>query len=541
MTVARNLAKKSYLLTLKNIIRGCSRRAFLIATVLVFSPLTLAEPGEKAPDRQSTEGIEAERIILRGGILINGEGAPPRGPVDILIEKGRIKNIKSVGYPGVPIKDGGRLKAKKGDVEIDIEGQYILPGFIDMHGHIGGSTSGVPAEYVFKLWLAHGITTIREPGSFNGLDWVLEHKKRSDNNTIVAPRIVPYVGFGMGHKGPIYTAKQAREWVELIASKGAKGIKFFGATPKVMEAALDEAKKQGLRTMMHHAQLNVMSMSALDTARLGLTTMEHWYGLPEALFEDKVIQHYPANYNYNNEQHRFAEAGKLWNQATDVNSKHWQEVRDELIALDFTLNPTMTIYEASRDLMRERQAIWHEEYTLPVLWKFFEPSRYAHGSYWFDWTTADEINWKNNFNKWMAFLNDYKNHGGRVTTGSDSGYIYKIFGFGYIRELELLQEAGFHPLEVIQSATLNGAEALGMADQIGSISIGKRADLVISSENPLHNFKVLYGTGHYQLNADNQPTRVKGLRYTIKDGIVYDAQQLLQDVRNIVAKAKESK
>ena len=513
----------------------------LVSCISVGSLSAVAGPGEKAPERKSSEGLQADRIIFRGGILINGEGAPARGPVDILIEKGRIKNIRSVGYPGVPIKEQGRLKAKPGDVEIDIEGQFVLPGFVDMHGHIGGSTDGVPAEYVFKLWLGHGITTIREPGSFNGLDWVLEHKKRSEKNTIVAPRIVPYVGFGMGHKGPIYTAKQAREWVQLIASKGAKGIKFFGATPKVMAAALDEAKKQGLRTMMHHAQLNVMSMSALDSARLGLTTMEHWYGLPEALFEDKTIQHYPANYNYNNEQHRFAEAGKLWNQATDIGSEHWQQVRDELISLDFTLNPTMTIYEASRDLMRERQAIWHEEYTLPVLWKFFEPSRYAHGSYWFDWTTADEINWKNNFKKWMTFLNDYKNHGGRVTTGSDSGYIYKIFGFGYIRELELLQEAGFHPLEVIQSATLNGAEALGMEDEIGSISIGKRADLIISTENPLHNFKVLYGTGHYKLDDNNQPTRVKGLRFTVKDGIVYDSQQLLKDVREIVKDAKNLK
>ncbi len=139
----------------------------------------------------------------------------------------------------------------------------------------------------------------------------------------------------------------------------------------------------------------------------------------------------------------------------------------------------MTIYQASRDLMRERNADWHDEYTLPTLWEFFKPSRYAHGSYWFDWTTDEEISWKENFRLWMQFLNDYKNHGGRVTTGSDSGYIYKIYGFGYISELELLREAGFNPYEVIQAATLNGAQALGMDDEIGSISIGKLADMVI--------------------------------------------------------------
>jgi len=289
---------------------------------------------------------------------------------------------------------------------------------------------------------------------------------------------------------------------------------------------------------MHHAQLEVTNMNVIDSARLGLTTMEHWYGLPEALFEHQHIQNYSPDYNYNNEQDRFGEAGRLWQQATSPNSEHWIKVRDELLALDFTINPTMTIYEASRDLMREMNADWHEEYTLPTLWDFFQPNKYAHGSYWFDWTTDDEIAWKKNYQQWMAFLNDYKNHGGRVTAGSDSGYIFKIYGFGYIRELELLREAGFNALEVIQAATINGAEALGMADEIGSIRVGKKADLVIVEENPLRNFKVLYGTGHFKLNDDNKPTRVGGVNLTIKDGIVYDAKALLSDVRAIVKESK---
>ncbi|WP_026377369.1 amidohydrolase family protein [Aestuariibacter salexigens] len=516
------------------------RLPLLLTLCLIFSASALSKAGAPAPQRDADEGNGPhKRLILRGINLIDGAGAPMRGPLDIVIENNRITNIVSVGYPGVPIKPEGRPQANPGDVEMDLQGHYALPGFIDMHGHIGGSADDIPAEYVFKLWMAHGITTVREPGSFNGLDWVMVHVERSQKNTIVAPRIVPYLGFGMGADSPIYTAKQARDWVKQTARDGAKGIKFFGASPKVMEAALDEAKKQGLGTMMHHAQLNVVRMNVLDSARLGLTTMEHWYGLPEALFEDQVIQDYPSHYNYNNEHHRFAEAGRLWKQAAKPGSEHWNAVRDELIDLNFTLSPTMTIYEASRDLMRERNAEWHEDYTLPTLWDFFTPSRYAHGSYWFDWTTDDEIEWKENFRIWMQFLNDYKNHGGRVTTGSDSGYIYKIYGFGYIRELELLREAGFNALEVIQAATINGAEALGMQDQIGSVEIGKLADLVILDENPLQNFKVLYGTGHYKLNDNNQPTRVGGVKYTIKDGIVYDAKAMLADVREIVEQAKQ--
>ena len=123
--------------------------------------------------------------------------------------------------------------------------------------------------------------------------------------------------------------------------------------------------------------------------------------------------------------------------------------------------------------------------------------------------------------------------------GSDTGYIYSLYGFGYIQELELLQEAGFHPLEVIRSATKIGAEILGKDDELGTVQVGKKADIIIVDENPLHNLKSLYGTGVPKLNESTQKVeRVGGVRWTIKDGIVYDAQALLADVRKMVEKEK---
>jgi len=416
---------------------------------------------------------------------------------------------------------------------------YILPGFIDMHAHMGGKEQGTPAEYVFKLWLGHGITSIRDPGCGNGLDWALDEQQQSEVNEITAPRIHPYVFFGAERDEPFTTPEQAREWVDEMAARGAMGIKFFGYRPDIMAAALNEASLQGIRSACHHAQLRVTQVNVLDTAGWGLTSMEHWYGLPEALFTDQIVQDYPLDYNYANEQDRFGEAGRLWQQAAPPGSERWNAVMDELLDLDFTLDPTFTIYEASRDLMRVRRDEWHEEYTLPSLWRWFEPNREAHGSYWFAWSTTDEIEWKENYRLWMTFVNEYKNRGGRVTVGSDSGYIYKIYGFGYVRELELLQEAGFHPLEVIRSATLMGAEALGRADRLGSVEPGKLADLVVVGENSLANLNVLYGTGAIAVNDDNEVVRIGGVRYTIKDGIIFDAQQLLADVRQIVARAKE--
>lgn len=478
-----------------------------------------------------------EQLIIRGVTLINGDGSPPRGPVDIVVENNTIVRIEVVGYPGVEIKEGSRPKLKKGGTELDASGMYLLPGFIDMHGHIGGASQGASPEYVFKLWMAHGVTTVRQP-SGRSVKEVNDLKRKSSNNEIVAPRIFGYTGFGQGAKKPISTEEEAREWVRNNAKKGADGIKFFGAEPEIMSAALDENKKLGLGSACHHAQLSVARWNVLHSARAGLTSMEHWYGLPEALFEDRTIQDYPLDYNYQNEQHRFEEAGKLWAQAAKPYSKHWNAVMNELLELDFTLDPTFNIYEASRDLHRARRAEWHEDYTLPSLWKFYEPSKVSHGSYWHDWGTEQEVSWRKNYQLWMTFINEYKNRGGRVTAGSDSGFIYQLYGFAYIRELELLREAGFHPLEVIRAATLHGAEALGWDDKIGSIQIGKLADFVIVEENPLANLKVLYGTGSVKLTKDNEVIRAGGVKYTIKDGIIYDAKKLLSDVKKMVEAEK---
>ncbi|MBS9524307.1 amidohydrolase family protein [Litoribacter alkaliphilus] len=513
------------------------RKHVLSAFLFIISAALQAQV-TPSPDRAEGEG-PYDRLIIRGVTLVDGTGAPPMGPVDIVVEQNIIKEIRTVGYPGLEIKDERRPQAGENDEVLDLEGHYLLPGFVDMHGHIGGRGQGTPAEYVFKLWMAHGITTIRDPSAGNGLDWVLEHKSKSANNSITAPRIFAYTSFGQGAGKTISNAQEARDWVNENAKKGADGIKFFGAKPEVMQAAMEENKKIGLRSAMHHAQMDVARWNVLHSARAGLTTMEHWYGLPEALFSDRTIQDYRLDFNYQNEQHRFADAGKLWKQAANRGSEKYEQVIKELLELDFTIDPTFNIYEANRDLMRTRRAEWHDTYTLPSLWKFYQPSRESHGSYWFDWGTEEEIQWKENYRIWMDFVNDYKNRGGRVTAGSDSGFIYQLYGFAFIRELELLREAGFHPLEVIRSATMYGAEALGWEDKIGTVEVGKLADFVILEENPLQNLKVLYGTGAIRIDENNEPVRVGGVKYTVKDGIVYDAKKLLEDVKIIVDQKKK--
>ena len=522
------------------------QRAHWVA-LLVFALAASAAHAQvaQAPNRGAGDGEGPfQRLIIRGATIIDGTGAPPQGPVDIVVEGNRIREIRGVGSPGLPINPQRRPQGAT--KELDAHGMYVLPGLVDLHAHTGGGEQlrGNSAEYVYKLWLAHGVTTIRDPGSGNGVDWTLSARERSASNQIAAPRVFVYIRPGMGWEGgAVDSPEKAREFVRWAAKKGVDGFKLGSHDPDIMAALIDEAKKNGLGTQAHLAQTGVARMNVLDAARLGLGSMEHWYGLPEALFNNRSIQDYPTDYNYNDEYHRFGQAGRLWKQAAAPYSDKWNAVLDELLKLGFVLDPTMTIYEASRDVMRAKNADWHNQYTLPSLWQFYQPSRESHGSYWFDWTTADEIEWKNNYRLWMTFLNEYKNRGGKVCTGSDSGFIYKLYGFDYIRELELLQEAGFHPLEVVRSATLCGAETLmkpkGKAPEFGMLRPGMLADLVVVPENPIHNFKVLYGTGFQKLDKDGKVVTVGGVKWTIKDGIVYDAKKLLQDVARMVEEAKK--
>ena len=519
------------------------------ALSLALPSLLLAQMEPTTP-RGADEGDGPhERLIIRGATIIDGTGAPPRGPVDIVVEGDRIASIRSVGFPGVEIDEDSRPDGAT--EEIDGTGMWVMPGFVDMHAHTGGSGKAPQPEYTYKLWMGHGITTSRGVGH-GPMMWALEQKALAARNEIVAPRMFTYVRPGEAwDQGSIDSPEKAREWVRWAAAQEVEGqridgLKLGAFDPDIMEALIDEAHQHGLGTVAHLDQMGVPRMTALKAAELGLDMMTHYYGLFESMLTDYSVQAWPLDYNYNNEQNRFGNVAHLWYQSAEPGSEQWNDLIEQFLELDFAIDPTMTIYEASRDVMRARNADWHDEYTLPSQDDFYQPSRRAHGSYWFYWTSEDEYHWKRFYQKWMRFLNDFKNAGGTVTTGSDSGFIYKLYGFDYIRELELLREAGFHPIEVVRAATMHGAEQLhepsGADLEFGILRPGLRADMVVVDENPLENLKVLYGTGAVRLNDDTgEVERVGGIRYTIKDGIVYDARQLLEDVREMVREAKEDR
>ncbi len=517
-----------------------------LALMLIPPPLVIAQQDRlvPAPDRRSGEGRGPfPTLTIANVIVIDGTGAPPAGPMNVVIERNRIARITSAGTPGVPPRPGAPAPA--GEV-IDGSGMYLMPGFVNLHAHLGDNRKAPDAEYVYKLYMAHGVTTIRgvelAPQAF-----ALKEKERSAANAIVAPRIYNYQRPGAGWKeGVVDTPEKARAWLRWCAANGVDGMKLVAYPPRIMAALLDEGKKLGLGSTAHLEQRGVAQMNALTAARLGLGTVTHFYGHFEALLRDYKVQPWPENMNYNDEQLRFGQVARLWDQIYPPGSPEWKKYLQDHLELGTIFDPTMTAYAAGRDVMRMRNADWHERYTLPSLMAFYEPNRENHGSYFFDWTVSDEIAWRNFYQVWFKLLNDYKKMGGRVTVSDDAAYIYNTWGFGVVHEMTLLQEAGFHPLEVIRAATMHGAEALhdpkGVEPQFGIVRAGLLADLVLVDQNPLRNLAVLYGTGHLRLNDGTGRTeRVGGVRYTIKDGIVYDAKKLLADVAAMVEAQKKQR
>lgn len=484
----------------------------LLGLSLLAAPLraTAAPAGDPPPP---THAVRPESLLIRDVIMIRGNGTPATGPTDVLLRGNKIESV------------GKFTGAEAPAAAIDGKGKWLLPGFFNLHGHIQEERAGIAIEneYQFSLWLACGITSVRDVGS--EFERSLELRQQSRDGTIAAPRfwIYPFLNNG----NPDVLRQKVRE----LRQQGADGLKLFSMDRDALKAVATEAKNLGLPTTIH---MGVEETNVLDCARLGMTSIEHWYGVPDAALVG--LQRFPADFSYSDEVDRFRYAGRLWREADPAKL---ETVLQAMVDADLAWDPTLAIYEASRDLTRAQNQPWFRDFLHPGLEKFFAPNLDNHGSYFIGWSSTDEAYWRENYRIWMAAVKRFADLGGTVTCGEDAGFIYEMYGFGYLRELELHEEAGFTPLEVISQATLHGAQIVGVERTLGRIRAGHLADLVLVNGNPLDNLRLLYPTGA-DVNVDGKAVHAGGIEWTIKDGIPYHGPTLMERVRAIVAEARRA-
>lgn len=482
----------------------------LVALTVMLGALAPTPSAQVRPPPRDTavHARKPARLLIRHAMVIYGNGKPAYGPMDILVQDGVIANIA----PTLPVE---------ADAVIDATGKYVMPGLVDTHMHWHDERAGMPMpiQYERHLYLANGVTLTRE----NGGNFAKSKRWQAESaaDTIIAPRMQVYWVVARGNG----TAEAIRGNIREAKARGADGLKIFGMDRDQLEATMSEAKLQGLRTTTHIA---VEEVTARDFAELGVDSIEHFYGIADAALDG--VQHFPADMNYSNELLRFSKAGELYAQADPVKL---DQVLDLMVANKVAWSPTLSIYEASRDVVKAQNLPWYKEYLHPALQAFFEPNLTNHGSYFTGWTNTMEVRWKRQYRIWMDALRSFGNKGGVITTGDDAGFIHSLYGFGLVRELELHEEAGFHPLEVIKHGTVNGATLLGMGHTLGRVRQGYLADLLVVNGNPLENLRVLnpYGIDVYK---DGRMSRGGGIEWTIKNGIPYHVPTLMKEVKAMV-------
>ncbi len=522
--------------------RGASRSAglLMIAALLASNLTPGALPAQSLAD-EAREGPYA-RLVIANAMVIPGHGGPAYGPTDIIIEDSTIVEINA--FNGVTGRPEGS-EPPGGDRVIDATGMYVMPGIIDLHTHI--RTEPLPLQYVYNMKLAHGVTTMVN-GSARGWEEALEQRRLSAENEITAPRMFPIRDWGPprsrnpGGEPPLprilpwHDASRAPELARRIVGDGAHVVRIgslafdaelFGAVARAVYDA-------GGITTVHLPPSDIAVVDAVDAAELGVTMIEHHYGYAESALGGEV-QDFPGGYNYLNELDLFRQAGEVWKEPPDEVLSG--EVVDRLVTSGVSLIPTMSAYEVNRDVNRAMGLPWHQKLTHRQLYEWYYPDPQHHAAYHWDWTSRDEATWFETYRKWGRLVREFHERGGHLSYAADDPYLWNTSGIANIRELQLMQQAGLGPLEVIRSATRNSAKTLRRPD-LGLLQTGYTADLVIVDGNPLHNLRYLYAFGALE-REDGQIRRTGGIRWTVRGGVVFDNARLMEQVVEMVAESKE--
>lgn len=446
--------------------------------------------------------VDAPVIALTHVRVIDGTGAPALEDQTIVIEGGRIKALGSVAKTPVPA--GAKV--------LDMPGNSALPGLVGMHDHLfypSGGRTAIYNEMGFsapRLYLAGGVTSIRTTGSVEPFT-DLSLRKLIEDGKMPGPEIHvtgPYLE-GAGAFTPqmheLTGPEDARKTVEYWADEGVTSFKaYVNITRAELAAVIDAAHRRGLKVTGH-----LCSIGFREAAALGIDDLEHGILVDTEFVPGKTPDVCPSS------QQTDTTLAKL-----DPESPPVQEMIRELVQRHVAITSTLPVFETlvtNRPPLQQRAL----DAMLPEARIDYLATRVriAEGG---GPPGTGKLDWSSLLKKEMQFEHNFAKAGGLLIAGEDpTGYGGVLPGFGDQREVELLVEAGFSPVEAIRIASSNGAQFLGESGRIGTIAPGMQADLVVVRGDPAARI------------AD-----IENVEIVFKEGVGFDSEKLIESVRGSV-------
>ena len=451
---------------------------------------TLAQ-GPFTPGIKPFVAVDAPVIALEHVRVIDGTGGAPQEDQTIVIDHGRIQSIAPADQARVP----------PGAQRMNLANHTVIPGLVGMHEHLFyPSFESVPI-YIEqgmtfpRLYLASGVTTARTAGTLEPYT-DLNLKKMIDDGRMPGPKMLITVGYLEGHGGfapqmaELNSPEDARHFVEYWASMGAHSFKaYMHITRGELEAALTTAHARGLKITGH-----LCSVGFREAAALGIDNLEHGIVVDSEFNPNKQPDVCPPG-----------PSAQALSQL-DANSDPVQQTIRELVRHKVAVTSTLAVFESAPPLQPRFLEALAPTVSLNYLVgreRGAEQARSQSGL---------------RVKKEVEFERAFVKAGGLLMAGCDpTGNGSALAGFGDQRNLELLVEGGFTPVEAVRIASLNGAKFLGLDDKIGSIAPGKQADLVVIDGNPA-----------------SQISDIEKVTIVFKDGVGFDSAKLLQSIRGHV-------
>lgn len=452
-------------------------------------------------DRAQFIRTEAKVIALTHVRVVDGTGVPAKDDQTIIISDGKIQSVGPSADAKVPA-----------DAQtIDLSGYTVLPGLVGMHDHMFFPMGGSPPMYSNmgtsfpRLYLALGVTTIRTTGSVAPYTDI-EIKKLIDSGRMIGPKMhitAPYLE-GRGSFTPVMHTltgvDDVREMVNFWADQGATSFKaYMNISRDELRAAIEEAHKRKLKVTGH-----LCSIGFKEAAELGIDNLEH------GLFAN-------SEFVANKQADRCPEGVSASLRQLDLKSAVVQDTIKTLVAKNVAITSTLPVFESGGAPLTQTGIGAASALLNPRVLSVMSTDarvRYLQARA----RVSSQGDFVALMRKAMDFERAFVQAGGLLIAGLDpTGNGGIVAGFGDVREVQLLVEAGFSTPEAIRIATLNGAKFLGEDSRIGSIEVGKQADLMVVKGNPV--------------TAIGDLEKVE---IVFKDGVGYDSEKLIQSVQGLV-------